>query len=127
MRDIITRAYRKVGISGSGEALEAEQSAEGLDALNSMLHEWKLAGVDITHTDKGMSDTFPLGSEYERGTVYLLAEDISPDYERPRSFDADDFFRRIQAAYMTIDVVSFDKAIYRVPSQLEGELEASDA
>lgn len=110
MYDIVRRAYRKLGISGSGETLEAEEYAEGIEALNSMLHEWKLRAVDISHTDKGGDEAFPIGPEYEEGTVFLLAARISPDYEVPARFDADDFFRAIQAAYMTIDKVTFDAA-----------------
>ncbi|KIC39360.1 hypothetical protein [Leisingera sp. ANG-M7] len=119
MRDIVTRAYRKARIAGSGESLEAEQADEGNEQLNAMLHEWKLRGVDITHTDKGLSDTFPLGPEYEHGTVLLLAEAVGPEFNLPASFNADDFFRAIQAAYLTIDTVSFDKAVTEVPSKKE--------
>lgn len=119
MRDIVTRAYRKAGITGVNTPLEAEYAAEGLDALNSMLHEWKLHSVDISHTDLTLSGTFPLASEYERGTVYLLAQDISPDYQMPPTFDPDEFFRVIQAAYMTIDEVTMPKALTEVPSKKE--------
>ena len=105
MIDIITRAYRKTGVAGVGEDLEPEYVAEGLDALNAMLHQWKLRSVDIEHTDLSTSGAFPIGPEYAEGTVYLLAERVSPDYQRPAAFDADDFFRAIQAAYMVIDEV----------------------
>lgn len=103
--DIATRAYRKLGISGTGETLTAEELAEGIAALNDMMHAWKLAGVDIEHTDLASDDTFPLGPEFVEGTVYLLASRISPDFTVPANFDADDWFRKFQAAYMTIDTV----------------------
>lgn len=115
--DIITRAFRKVGISGQGEALDAEALAEGLAALNAMMHGWKLRGVDVAHVDLASTDTFSLPQEYEEGTVYLLASRIAPDYEIPPSFDADDWFRTFQAAYMEIAEVEFPTAITRVPSQ----------
>lgn len=118
MLDIVTRAYRKARIAGSGENLEAEQANEGNEQLNAMLHEWKLRGVDITHTDKALSDTFPLGPEFEQGTVLLLAEAVGPEFNAPANFNADDFFRAIQAAYLAIDAVSFDKAVTELPSKL---------
>ena len=105
MLDIITRAYRKTGIAGIGEDLEPEYIAEGLVALNSMLHQWKLRSVDIEHTDLSTSGIFPIGPEFEEGTVYLLASRIAPDYQRPAAFDADDFFRAMQAAYLVIEEV----------------------
>ena len=114
--DIATRAYRKLGIAGTGDTLTADELAEGIDALNAMMHGWKLAGVDIEHTDLSSDDTFPLGPEFAEGTVYLLASRISPDFTTPASFDADDWFRKFQAAYMAIDTVNMDM-FARMPSQ----------
>lgn len=102
---IVTRAYRKLGIAGTGDTLSADELAEGVDALNAMIHAWKLAGVDTEHTTLASNDDFPLASEFEEGTVYLLASRLSPDYMVPASFDADDWFRKFQAAYMTIESV----------------------
>lgn len=106
VRDIVQRAYRKTGIAGLGEAIESDMADEGLDALNMMLAAWKLAGVDTSHTTATLSSAFPLAAEYEEGTVYMLASRLSPDYQVPQDFDADDFFRKIQAAYMTIDAAN---------------------
>lgn len=117
MRDIIDRAARKVRIAGSGEALDAEIAADALDALNGMLHEWALRGVDIGHFDLSFNDPFPLDDRFRDGVTYMLAERMSPDYNRPRTFDADDFFRAIQAAFMTIDTVSMPLALTEVPSK----------
>lgn len=115
--DIVTRALRKAAISAIDEAPSADDAANGLEALNMMLAAWKLRGVDTSHTALSGSDTFPLADEFEEGTVYLLAERLSPDYMRPRTFDADDWFRAIQAAYMTVEEVTLPTAISRMPSQ----------
>jgi hypothetical protein len=116
-RDIVNRAFRKIDVAGVGEALDAEQSDEGLETLNMMLHEWKLRGVDLTHTDLAFGDTFPLASEYEMGTVYMLSAHLSPNYQAPSAFNADDFFRAIQAAYATIATVTLDSALTDLPSR----------
>lgn len=102
MHDIINRAYRKINISGAGETLDAEMADEGLDALNDMLHGWKLRGVDLLHTDLGLTDPFPLAAEFREGTYYVLASRLSPNYQIPPSFDPDKWFRAIQAAYLVI-------------------------
>ena len=117
-RDIVTRAFRKIGVVSEGEALDADTADAGLDALNMMLHGWKLKGVDLTHTNLALSDTFSLDPEYEEGTVYLLAARLSPDYMAPASFDADDWFRGIQAAYMTITAATLPVALTTLPSKL---------
>lgn len=116
MLDIVTRAYRKIRVTGDGDPLEAVSAAEGMDALNDMLHEWKTRGVDLTYTDLALTDTFPLPDQFREGTVYMLASRLAPEYARPREFDADDFFRNIQAAYMVIEEVTIPLGLRRLPS-----------
>lgn len=111
MLDIITRACRKSGVTAIDEVPEAEITVHAMGELNGMLSEWALRGVDLSYSDLEPSDTFPLDNKFRDGTVYMLAERISPEFQRPRSFDADDFFRAIQAAYMTIDEVTMPKAL----------------
>lgn len=113
---IITRALRKLGVVSADEDATADQEANALDALNMMMHAWKLRSVDIEHTDLASSDTFPLDPEFEEGTVYLLASRLSPDYQIPQSFDADDWFRTFQAAYPVSTAVTIPKGILRTPT-----------
>ncbi|WP_306127934.1 hypothetical protein [Roseovarius sp. MMSF_3350] len=115
--DIVTRAYRKINVTAQDEDLNADDISVGVDAFNMMLHAWKLAGVDTEHTDVTSSDTFPLADEYQEGTVYLLASRLSPDYVRPQAFDADDWFRKMQAAYMEISASSVPTSLTRTPSR----------
>lgn len=116
---IVDRALRKIGVVASDTAATADESANGLEALNMMLAAWKLAGVDISHTALAAGDTFPLADEYEEGTVYLLASRIAPDYEVPQAFDADDWFRKIQAAYTSITAATIPTSLTRMPSQFQ--------
>lgn len=117
MRDIAERALRKIGVVAKDEPMGADDASVGVEALNAMLHAWKLAGVDITHTTLDAADAFPLGPEFEEGTTYLLASRLSPDYAAPAGFDADDWFRKIQAAYMEISSVTISTALTRMPSR----------
>ena len=119
MVNIVSRAYRKIGVGGTGEAIEAEYVAEGVDTLNMMLHEWKLQGVDIEHTTLDASDDFPLGPEFEMGTVYLLAEKLAPDYSIPQAFSTREFFDAIRAAYLTIEAATMPPALIWLPSRHE--------
>lgn len=117
VRDICTRALRKAGVVAHGEDAEAENASAALDDLNMMLAAWKLAGVDTSHTALELSDTFPLAGEYEEGTVFMLAGRMQPDFQFPPTFDADDFFRKIQAAYMEIEEATIPLALRRTPSR----------
>lgn len=113
VNDIIARAYRKLNISGASEPLDGSQITEGVDAFNDMLFAWKLKSVDVGHTAKAASDAFPLADEFIEGTVYLLASRLAPNYVVPAAFDADDWFRSIQAAYAEIPELTVDAALTR--------------
>lgn len=116
MLDIVERAYRKIRVTGDGDPLEAVSAAEGITALNDMLHEWKTRGVDLAYADLKLTDVFPLEPQFREGTVYMLASRLAPEYARPREFDADDFFRNIQSAYMVIEPVTMPNGLVRTPS-----------
>jgi hypothetical protein len=115
--DIVRAALRKIGVTGAEVVPTADELAEGLAALNRMLHGWKLRGVDIEHTDLAADTTFPLGPEYELGTIYLLARDISHDFMVPPSFDPERWFRNMQAAYLVPAEAVIPKGLQIMPSQ----------
>ena len=102
VRDIVERAYRKVGIAASDEAITGDMALEGLNAFNAMVAGWALHGIDTGTSDADLSDPFPLEAKFVDATVYLLAEKIAPDFTVPAPF-ADDAMRAIQAAYLVID------------------------
>jgi hypothetical protein len=121
---IIERAFRKIGVKAEDEGLTADQLAYGLEMLNAMLHGWELWGVDIGHVDYATTGTFALPAKFEEGTVWLLAERLAPDYSVPAGFSADDFLRRVQAAYMVIYEAALPLALRRTSSQQDfGHLE----
>lgn len=108
---IVTKALQKIGVASASQPVSATDLNDGIDALNMMLSAWKLAGVDTLHTVLVATDTFPLAAEFEEGTVYVLASRLSTDYEAPQGFDADDWFRKIQAAYLVINDVKMPSAL----------------
>jgi len=113
-RDIVTRACRKIGVAAQDEPLTADMASATLSSLNDMLWAWKLASVDIgMTTDLALDDPFPMAPEYREGAVYSLAARIAPDNNEVAGFDADDFFRKIQAAYVVIDPVVMPDAMFR--------------
>lgn len=115
MRNIIDQALQKARVKGVEDNSVAAYAADAMTQLNMMLHDWKLAGVDLEYADAVESDEFPLGPEFQSGVVYLLAQRIAPDYQAPIGFDADDYFRKIQAAYLTIEEVTMPKALTELP------------
>ena len=120
MQDIVTRAFRKIGVVAGDEPMNADQGAAGIEALNMIIHQWKLRGIAITYSDLTLADAFPLLPQFEEGTVYLLASRIAPDNAAAAQFDADDWFRAIQNSYLVIDPVVMPTALTMTPSQLRG-------
>lgn len=113
VRDIVERAHRKIGVVAQDEAMTADQGQAGLDAFNEMLHAWALDGITLSpaFTDAALTTTFPLEDKYREGTIYLLAGRLAPEYQAPAGFDADDFFRKVQAAYFVAPTATFDAVI----------------
>lgn len=105
-RDIIERAFRKLGTTAVGEAISANEASDGLEALNFMLAGMELDGVYIAHTDRALDDAFPMPDRFREGITYMLAARLSSEYEAPPTFDADDFLRKLQAAYTVADEVA---------------------
>ena len=66
-RDIISSALKKIGVLATGQAVEAEDAADGLSELNRMIDSWSAAGMPIFHVTP---ETFNLAagvSSYEIG------------------------------------------------------------
>ena len=114
-RTIIERAYRKIGVVAADTPMDANEAANGLAALNAMMHGWALFGVDIEHTDLALTDAFPMLPRFEEGVVYLLASRLAPD-SSVAAPDPAKFMRAIQAYYMQIEPLSFDRALRLPPS-----------
>lgn len=57
VRDIITRAYKRLRVVGEGETPSSEAMSDGLDALNDMIYHWSANGVDVLHQGFALNDT----------------------------------------------------------------------
>mgnify|MGYP000109049372 FL=1 len=117
MTDFIARTLKKLTVQGIAESGDPDLTDHALDAFNMMLHGWKLRGVNVRHTDVALADDFPLDQEFEEGSMYMLASRISPDFQRPLSFDADDWFRGIQAAYRVPNRATIAPGLLSMASQ----------
>lgn len=110
-RDIVERAYRKIGVVASDEPMTADQAENGINALNMMMHGWLLDGIDIGHIDLELADVFTMEPQFEEGCVYLLAERLSPDYSAPANFSTSMFKQRLSVAYLIIPTSKLDRTL----------------
>ena len=80
MADMVTLALKRLRVINPRKVPDAAAAAEGLSALNAMMHSWKGQAVDIDHVDLEASDDFPLGEEHVQGVAALLAIRLAGDY-----------------------------------------------
>lgn len=111
-RDIVERAYRKIGVVSTDEAMTADQAAIGSDALNMMMHGLVLDGIDTGYSDLELAEQFSLDARFHEGIVYMLAARLAPDFARP-GFDETVFKRRLANAFLIVPDVAFDLTLVR--------------
>lgn len=114
--DIVTRAFRKIGVVAHDAPMTADEAASGLDALNAMMSGWGVFGVTYAHTDLALTDAFPMAAKWQEGVVYQLARRLSPDFSAAGP-DDDRWFRALQAAYSAIEPLTFDATLTNTPTQ----------
>jgi hypothetical protein len=111
---IVTRAYKRLGLVEPGEDPAADMAADGLAALNAMLASWAAHGVNV-------SPDVPLPAKHEKGVTALLAVDLSAEYPgslTPRvEADAADGWQALQADYISAPLATFDCALVGMPSK----------
>lgn len=107
-RDIVQRAYRKIGVVASDEPMTADQGAIGMDALNMMLSGLALDGIDVAWSDQTLSEEFAMDAPFHEGIVYMLASRIAPDFS-VQGFDPAAFRRRLAAAFLIVPDVQLDR------------------
>ena len=115
-RDLVERAYRKIGIVATDEAMTADQASVGMDALNMMMHGLVLEGIDVGYSDLLLAEQFSLDARFDEGIVYMLASRLAPDFSRP-GFDERRFKQGLANAFLIVPDAEIDTALRRTSAQ----------
>lgn len=78
--DIVTRALRSLRVISSGETPTADESADGLTALNDMLAAWALDGIDLGHITLVAADELDVPDMHLQTIRLALAERLAGEY-----------------------------------------------
>jgi hypothetical protein len=121
-QDLIVMAARRIGIVSRDEAMQADDAAHALAALNLMLHGWAARGANINHFDYEATTPVQVEQSLHDGIVHLLAVRLSKDFSVPLptsdGFDYRTWWAAVQAAYFDPDEVSFEIGLTRTPSRV---------
>lgn len=119
--DIIEMALRRIRIVSRDEAMEADDVAHALKALNLMLHGWDAKGANINHSNYELSSSVQIDERLHDGIVHLLAVRLATDFSVPLpTSDGTDYrnwWQVIRAAGTDQADVSFDSGLLNLPSQ----------
>jgi hypothetical protein len=111
-REIVQRAYRKIGVTAHDDEMTDDQAAVGITELNSMMHGWSLRIRRWAHGDIELADEFPMPPQFHEGAVYLLAAALAPNFA-VASFDPEEWFRRLAVSYLHIQPTRTDAGLFR--------------
>lgn len=122
MRDIVTGAATRIRLIQPGDAVDASDAADILQALNDYLASLEGRGLNINWAaDLTLNDTFPLADKHIAGMKAMLAERIAEDLGKPvtniLARDARDGWNALDADYRLPDPMRADTALSNMPSQ----------
>lgn len=102
-QSVINGALRLIGVLAQGQTLQAEDSAQALEALNAMLATWPDQGIDIDTSPVALADELQYPANHTAPIRYSLAVELAPEYEKQLSGlvmgKQERYFRGLQAYY----------------------------
>jgi len=107
VRDVVTQAFRKIGVVAHDEAMTADQAEIGIAAFNAML-----SPLVPTYADVALGDAFPMPDKLREAAVYLLAGRVALEFQVPAP-DPYPWRNQIKVHYLTIDLAALDPALVR--------------
>ena len=113
--DILTRAFRKIGVVANDEAMDADTAQAGLEAFNAMMHGLAMYNADAGHTTNIITDNLAYPARLEEAIVYSLASRLAPDYSVAAP-DARMFYSALQSYFLAVPIVTAPRSLLRTPT-----------
>ncbi len=82
VHDVLTRAFRAVGILSAGETLGAEDAAAGLASFNGLVAGWELQGIRMALDPLALTDEIPLPDGHVEAVLWNLCLQLCAEYNR---------------------------------------------
>lgn len=78
--DIITAAFRRLGILQDEQEMSDADAANGLTKLNDMMHGFGPMGIKYAHTTLALTDAINMPDELIDSLKWMMADDLVDDY-----------------------------------------------
>ena len=115
--DLVTRTLVLAGVLQAGRAASAYQMDEGVDALNDMLTQWAVDGIDLAQATLTSTSTIYAMKGHLRALRYNLAVELATHFGLPVApaiaVYADDSLRVLRNSLFEIDNMTIDNALQR--------------
>jgi len=114
--DVVKGALGFLGVLGAGESPSAEDGADGLALLNTMMRGFPTDGIDYAHTTMtALADAVPMPDECEMHLQFMLAAYWAPKFGKtpnPMVIErADNGRRYLQGRYRALRPVRIDAGL----------------
>lgn len=110
--DVITRALKKLRVISSGETPTSDEADDCVDALNDMLSEWRIDGIDLAPTTLATTDTLDVPADHLNAVVLNLALRVGgmfgAELSQADSYHAENARRALVAYHFTIKTIGID-------------------
>ena len=79
--NVINRALREINVINEVQTATAEQGAQALEKLNSLMEAWKEDSLDVGYfRQNSTTDTCPIPDYAEGAVIHALALECAPQY-----------------------------------------------
>jgi hypothetical protein len=114
--DVISKALQRLNLISEVETMSSEQAADGLIALNEMMHGFSSQGIAYAHSDLALTDTVNMHDGLIDSLKWMLARKLADDgygvVLSPQQLGMMMMAKRaLQAAYFLRRVAPVDRAL----------------
>jgi hypothetical protein len=121
VQDLVRGALLLINVLDPGEAIPADEAADGLTVFNDMIASWPAQGIHTGIGESALTDPTPFEEYHTKGLKNLLAIELATQHATEPSAqvraDAKMGMQLIEADFKGYQTLAADLALQGMPSQ----------